>query len=88
MSIKRVLDWRAEKRIDDLLNEDVDGHEIYHKCWQTKYCGSDKFGHPVLLERVEDHDVTQLQRLVPLEDVSFSICWTLPRANNKEIVSG
>lgn len=68
--MKRVVDWRHEVSARDFVNRPLEPHidKLMSKHWPTLYCGSDKYGHPVLMERISKMDVETIVSS-PEEDV-------------------
>lgn len=60
--VVEIYDWRKAEHVDDLLNTILPLHDEYHQCWPTHICGEDKYGHWVVMDRVEELEVSALSK--------------------------
>ncbi|GBG26487.1 Phosphatidylinositol/phosphatidylcholine transfer protein SFH12 [Hondaea fermentalgiana] len=57
-----IYDWRKTENIDNILHSRMPLHDEYHDCWPSYIGGEDKYGHWIVLDRVEELEVSALSK--------------------------
>jgi len=54
--------WRRDNGIDNILENKMELHDIYHSAWPSYIAGEDELGHFIMFDRVEEMEVKALSK--------------------------
>mmetsp|Transcript_15647 Transcript_15647/g.59497 ORF Transcript_15647/g.59497 Transcript_15647/m.59497 type:complete len:332 (+) Transcript_15647:53-1048(+) len=68
--LQDLFRWRDEGEVDSILDTLLEQHEAYHQGWPSRIYGCDKFGHPIVAERMSHINVKMLTQELGIELVT------------------
>jgi len=67
--IQEQLQWRAQNGVDQILSRNIPDDKLFHECWPTMFYGKDKWGHVIMVERLQDMHGAYLRAHMSDEDI-------------------
>lgn len=69
--IRRTVDWRRDLRVDTILEDKLPQTAEFHKGWPSHAYGEDQWGHPIVVERIQDIDASSLMKSLSEHDITL-----------------
>eukprot|EP00294_Goniomonas_avonlea_P010795 CAMPEP_0114544720 /NCGR_PEP_ID=MMETSP0114-20121206/3023_1 /TAXON_ID=31324 /ORGANISM="Goniomonas sp, Strain m" /LENGTH=394 /DNA_ID=CAMNT_0001729111 /DNA_START=379 /DNA_END=1563 /DNA_ORIENTATION=- len=81
----RTLNWRAEVGADTLAKRTIPKADLFKTAWKTCLAGTDRQGHPIMVERMCDIDVDALLGNFSGEELGLLQAQKLERLNRVKL---
>ncbi len=66
---RRIIDWRAQNKVDDMLTTDLERSALFNQCWPSQIYGEDYYGHIIQYDRLRDINLDLLLASFTIEQM-------------------